>query len=135
MGSAPSLWRRDEFALSHPYAWARALPEPEWLAFLAGEITIPDENAPPMPAPEFQMSWVGCSGLAALADGAVFLDYVRSRIPALHQQARILDFGCGWGRLYRILIRDTFSVVGVDSEPAVMQMCRDALPDGEFIYK
>ena len=116
------------------YEWALDLSPDDWISFLAGDLKIAGQTAPPMPAVDFQTSWVGACGFTALKEGADFLGEVRSKIPPLPYDARVLDFGCGWGRLYRTLLRDPFEVVGIDSEPSVLKMCRDAIPAGKFLH-
>jgi SAM-dependent methyltransferase len=46
----------------------------------------------------------------------------------------ILDFGCGWGRIYRFFLRHCESgrLVGVDIDNECIALCRDAMPYGTF---
>lgn len=58
---------------------------------------------PEVPEPEWQELWNGASG-ARLA--AQTLAFYRMLAPWLAPDARVLDFGCGWGRITRFLGRD-----------------------------
>ena len=47
---------------------------------------------------------------------------------------RILDWGCGVGRLTRYLISETgAAVTGIDVDPGAMAWCREHLPGGRFL--
>lgn len=45
---------------------------------------------------------------------------------------RLLDFGCGWGRIYRTFLRDSPELVGVDIDEECIDICRTAMPNGTF---
>ncbi|MBV8031098.1 MAG: class I SAM-dependent methyltransferase, partial [Betaproteobacteria bacterium] len=46
----------------------------------------------------------------------------------------VLDLGCGMGEpIARYLREAGFAVIGVDSSPALIEMCRTRFPDGEWI--
>lgn len=47
--------------------------------------------------------------------------------------ARILDAGCGTGRVATQLTRLGYHCVGVDSDPAMIEVARDRDPDTEFV--
>jgi SAM-dependent methyltransferase len=106
----------------------------EWVAFLAGlrtDTTLPPP--PAMPSEEIQTAYVGSSGLAAMREAGEFYrqvqELLRSRDGAV---GRLLDFGCGWGRIYRLFLRDSDKLVGVDIDSGCIAICRSALPDGDF---
>ncbi len=47
---------------------------------------------------------------------------------------RVLDFGCGWGRLLRVFLRDfhTRNLHGTDVDAEVIELARQLLPQVEF---
>ena len=58
---------------------------------------------PAVPEPAFQELWNGASGARLTAQTLAFY---RELKPFLTDGARVLDFGCGWGRITRFLARD-----------------------------
>jgi SAM-dependent methyltransferase len=85
---------------------------------------------PAMPEPWIQTGWNGTSGVPLAAQGAAFYRRLIERhaehgaVP-LHA-ARVLDFGCGWGRLTRFLARDTEPgrLYGCDPVENILDVCR-----------
>jgi SAM-dependent methyltransferase len=117
--------------------WARGLSDDEWCAFLAGELNVPGRTPPSLPAPEFQRSWTGEAGLTVLTEAVTFLRHMKAKMAEagvpLQRNMRVLDFGAGWGRCYRILMRDVDQLIGADPDKPCIKMCREMLPNGEFI--
>jgi len=59
-----------------------------------------------------------------------WLDHFAALVPA---GGFVLDIGCGSGEpIARHLIEEGYRVTGVDSSPALIGMCRNRLPDGEW---
>jgi 2-polyprenyl-3-methyl-5-hydroxy-6-metoxy-1,4-benzoquinol methylase len=112
--------------------WARGLTDDEWCAFLAGELNVPGRSPPPLPLPEFQRSWVGEAGLIALTEAKTFLRHMKAGMAEagvrLRRDMRVLDFGAGWGRFYRLLMRDVDQLIGADPDEPCIKMCREMLP-------
>jgi ubiquinone/menaquinone biosynthesis C-methylase UbiE len=46
--------------------------------------------------------------------------------------ARVLDVGCGSGRLARRLVDAKFEVIGVDASPAMIDLSRTGVPEADF---
>jgi SAM-dependent methyltransferase len=117
--------------------WARGLNDSDWCAFLAGELNIPGRSPPPLPSPEFQRSWVGSAGLIAFTEAMAFLRRMKAGMAEagspLRRDMRVLDFGVGWGRFYRLLTRDVDQLVGADPDLPCIKMCQDMLRGGEFV--
>ena len=90
---------------------------------------------PDVPDPALQETWNGASGVALAAQSRGFYDKLRDRY-ARHsdrqlRDSRVLDFGCGWGRLTRLFARDVPSdrLCGCDPVQAILDVCaRSRLP-------
>jgi hypothetical protein len=84
-----------------------AISDQEWFEAIAN----PDAAAarlslalPGLPPPDIQRGYNGRSGVANLEEAFAFYRHVRRLLPA---DARIMDFGAGWGRVARFFLRDT----------------------------
>ena len=117
---------------------ALALTDDEWVEFLAGERLLDGHTAPPLPPPDVQRAFVGSSGLDAMHEAGLFYSHVlralRARDVPADAIGRVLDFGSGWGRIYRLFLRncDDGNLVGVDLDPACVALCATAMPYGTF---
>jgi SAM-dependent methyltransferase len=109
--------------------WALLLTQ-EYDAFPAIKALLPG-----VPDPELQATWNGTSGAPLAAQSLAFYDRVRglhakhSRV-ALHD-SRVLDYGCGWGRLTRFFGRDLApgALYGCDPVQGILDVCaRDRVP-------
>jgi SAM-dependent methyltransferase len=116
------------------FDWAAQLSNQEWLEFLAGTRPVAGRSAPLLPAADVQRRFVGSDGITALEETARFLDWIKEISP-FPPGSRVLDFGVGWGRLYRQLLRDVAveNLIGVDVDRAAIRMCREAMPYGSFL--
>jgi SAM-dependent methyltransferase len=115
--------------------WAQTLSDDEWCEFLAGSPTrghIP----PPTPPEEFQRAWTGNAGVDTFREAMAFCQLLKATLAAadysLSPNSRLLDIGVGWGRIYRVLLRDTPHIVGIDPVVHCIDLCRSALPGGQF---
>ncbi|MGO8670238.1 MAG: class I SAM-dependent methyltransferase [Capsulimonadaceae bacterium] len=90
------------------------------------------------PPAEIQKHYVGISYMAAYDEAAQFLNFiVEKAIPKNPQpapdQTRVLDFGCGWGRMLRLLRHKpelkNLELYGCDPVRTVLDLCRRSLPD------
>jgi SAM-dependent methyltransferase len=85
---------------------------------------------PTMPPREVQMSWTGSAGLALLRQSCAFVrsaEATFSRATATDLRGkRILDYGCGWGRLLRLMYHYSApeSLYGVDAWDKSIAICR-----------
>jgi SAM-dependent methyltransferase len=83
---------------------------------------------PTLPIAELQQLWNGPSGPELIAQTTAFYQLLK-RAHAEHgagtrlERARVLDFGCGWGRLTRFLERDVVepgALCGVDPVQGIL---------------
>ncbi len=86
---------------------------------------------PGLPAPELQQMWNGTSGPALAAQSVCFYRRLKQAW-AEHGSGplapeRVLDFGCGWGRLTRMLARDLEpgNLYGCDPVESILETCRE----------
>src|SRR5262245_12488039 len=64
---------------------------------------------PTMPSDDVQVLWTGASGHALLAQSVAFVRTMAAHLPTRAHRAStdaaVLDFGCGWGRLLRLVCK------------------------------
>jgi len=111
------------------YALFRELETDLWALLLTQEYTLHPhirELLPDVPEPEWQQLWNGASGVRLAAQSAAFYDRLRARYGRPLGDARVLDFGCGWGRLTRYLARDVAPgmLYGCDPVQGILDVCR-----------
>jgi SAM-dependent methyltransferase len=83
---------------------------------------------PDVPDAALQERWNGVSGAALAAQSVAFYRQLRERYDGDLGAARVLDFGCGWGRLTRYLARDVApgNLYGCDPDEEILDVCRHA---------
>lgn len=108
------------------------IDRPEWLPNLMRWM-------PRMAPDEAQTLWTGTCGHALLTQSINFIRVAVTGYSALSpvplQKASVLDFGCGWGRLIRLLYKYVPSdqIYGVDPMEASLKLCADAAMKGSFL--
>ncbi|MDF9661347.1 class I SAM-dependent methyltransferase, partial [Bacillus cereus] len=62
-------------------------------------------------------------------------EYAQNLGVPLNKESKVLDFGCGWGRIIRFLFKDASdqNLLGIDVDPAMITLCNETL--GRGIYK
>lgn len=112
--------------------WALLLTR-EYEAYPAIRSFLPD-----LPPPELQQKWNGDSGPVLAAQSVGFYRKLRQvhRLYGSDELAvtPVLDFGCGWGRLTRMLARDVESgnLYGCDPVEEVLDVCRETRVPAEL---
>ncbi len=86
---------------------------------------------PSMPSKDVQLHWTGAYGEGLQAQSVAFVRSLVFGFTDLSgeslKKAKILDFGCGWGRLIRLLYKYTSyqNIYGVDPWEGPIKECRD----------
>ncbi len=141
------------------YARYCTLSDERWLQLLAGPETsgnwisnitdrlfatgrydpaLNDPELPRLPDAQIQKNFVGSEGRRALEDGFRFYQIIKEQCRAfghpLSHETRILDFGCGWGRISRFFLKDvpTQNLLGVDVDPEIIEICKQTITAGQF---
>ena len=104
-----------------------------WALLLTQQYSVyPNLRAalPDVPEPAIQERWSGLSGVPLAIQSAAFYRLLTQRYAEVGarplDQSRVLDFGCGWGRLTRFLTRDVppERLCGCDPVASILDECR-----------
>jgi SAM-dependent methyltransferase len=85
---------------------------------------------PGVPDESVQLNFTGAAGDRVLLQGFRFYQLVgrlyRTHVGPLEDCGRVLDFGCGWGRIIRFFLRDLdpSRLCGVDPNADMIQFCK-----------
>jgi len=85
---------------------------------------------PQMPSSDIQISWTGCADHMLMKQSLVFFKTIISTYHSIAckpiRLSNVLDFGCGWGRLIRLLYKyvPADCVYGVDPWPKSIEICQ-----------
>jgi 2-polyprenyl-3-methyl-5-hydroxy-6-metoxy-1,4-benzoquinol methylase len=127
---ARGLWR----ALSQ-------LSDDEWLEVMLRSIREPRYagfDLPRVPPDDFQRRYNGQAGEANIQSAFDFYKIVKAGLArcggTLSDDSRVLDFGCGWGRITRLFLKDVLgdNLYGIDVDTAAIDMCQQTLGYGTF---
>lgn len=87
---------------------------------------------PRMSEDKVQLDWTGASGPDLMRQSVAFVDLLEHSYRSLTgknlEEATVLDYGCGWGRLLRLLYRyiPLDRLFGVDPWDEAINLCREA---------
>jgi ubiquinone/menaquinone biosynthesis C-methylase UbiE len=94
---------------------------------------------PGLPPDDVQIQVVGSAGEHNLREAAKFMLALKVRSEQLgapiSASSRVLDFGCGWGRMTRFLAREVPDdrLFGADPSPDMIELCRESGAVGTFV--
>lgn len=130
------------------YQRCRGMDTESWRDMLLLSIDkqrIGDMPFPSFPDKEIQIRMVGSSGQHTLNEMYKFYRALQDAIAGLSwsfgPQTRILDFGCGFGRLTRFFLKDAAygNLFGTDTVQDFVNICRttfpeETMPSGNFLH-
>jgi ubiquinone/menaquinone biosynthesis C-methylase UbiE len=99
-----------------------------WL-FTKGQSQMP-AIMPNMPEEHVQLQFTGVSGYRTLEEAFSFYQYIKmsasGKDSAINQETKILDYGCGWGRIIRFFLKETppSNLYGIDCDEEVINVCK-----------
>jgi|SRR5208337_427662 len=111
------------------------ISDAEWLNMLVN----PRDGIPLLPPENIQERFCGRSGQLAMEQAMEFYKVIREASKNTGRQLgsmdAIMDFGCGWGRIFRCFLRDVSPGVlcGCDCMPEMVNYCKNTFPGFEFI--
>jgi ubiquinone/menaquinone biosynthesis C-methylase UbiE len=120
-----------------PAAQFSKLSDEAWMNVLVRSINEPVVDGIKMPAfPDemLQRNSVGSAGEHALHEAFLFYTLVKRYAKQvgrpLDTKTRLLDFGCGWGRMLRTFLKDcqAANLHGADVDPMFVDLCRSTFP-------
>lgn len=87
-------------------------------------------SLPPFPDPETQKITNNVSGRHTMETAGEFYRLLSEEIPSDRDDLTILDYGAGWGRITRLLLRsfEPQNITAVDVDERLVKAGRDAMP-------
>jgi SAM-dependent methyltransferase len=107
-----------------------------WLRAAGGELV--EVNLPPFPPEDVQKITNNVSGLETMRGAAEFYRVADEEMTKRHARdlgdLKLLDFGAGWGRITRLLLRSIApgNLYGIDVDERLVAAGRDLLPGVSF---
>ena len=133
--------RNDRVKTRNPLPVLAKLHDEEWLKVLIRSINEPvfqGVELPRFPSDELQRQFVGSVGEPTLREAFNFYRVIKSYASRLGRplthDSRILDFGCGWGRISRFFLKEVWAdnLYGIDVDPLVIEICQTTFKYGNF---
>jgi SAM-dependent methyltransferase len=119
----------------------RHVTDEQWHDMLRRSVSSPEVDGirlPGFPPTHVQEGTVNAAGVNAIDEANGFYLDVRGHADSLgapvNPLSRLLDFGCGWGRILRFFVRDIpdEQLVGADIRPAFVDYCVKTGVPGNF---
>lgn len=124
------------------FNYAHSFSPSEWLNKLIRSVeknVIDGVHFPSFPDASIQEGFVGSSNKNALVDASLFYNIVKSNLDLLNcplsKDSKIMDFGCGWGRIGRLFYRDVYqeNLYLVDSWQMIIDICKETGVYGQLL--
>lgn len=132
-----------------PYKSFCGIRDDFWFYIISNKDTRLENVIPKMPLETIQLQFTGVSGNQTLMQAFLFYELIkkvaRSNGINFNKDTRVLDFGCGWGRILRFFTKDVHheNLFGTDVDKEVLEICEnlnfncnfylnDAFPPTEF---
>jgi SAM-dependent methyltransferase len=137
---ALTIWQNDSAAQLHRAA--AVLSDDEWSQVLIDSVggkSFGGHMLPGFIAEDTQRMFVGSSGIPALQEGANFirvvLKYARGQGIAFDSKTRAVDFGSGWGRYTRFMLKYIHpdNLYGLEVSSNMVEHCRKSFGMGNFL--
>ncbi|EHH69437.1 class I SAM-dependent methyltransferase [Gluconobacter morbifer] len=118
------------------------LSDEEWLHVLVSSLKVPEIQRVPMPGfpPEgLQREIHGHQGEVSIHEAHVFYREIKSYCAYAGRPVRpetvLMDFGCGWGRIVRLFMKDILpeNLYGVEATDRFLMAARRANPALKFL--
>ena len=93
-------------------------------------LSLSGVELPPTPPEQIQRNWCGNSGVGLAAQTSEFYSLVKQAHARYASSpladVRLLDFGCGWGRLARLFLKELSpeQIHGCDPDEQILAWCR-----------
>lgn len=87
---------------------------------------------PKMPEENLQLQFTGGSGFKTLSEAYSFYLFIKRTMKikgsAINTETKILDYGCGWGRIIRFFLKDTYpsNLFGIDCDEEIIKVCKNS---------
>ncbi|MEG4325008.1 class I SAM-dependent methyltransferase [Microcoleus sp. herbarium5] len=113
----------------------------QWLETLIKSLdrsVVDGIEMPGFPPEELQRQFVGTSGQVPLNEAFKFYSEIKRYAGKLGlklgRDSRILDFGCGWGRIIRFFLKDVAAenLYGIDVDSEMTQLCINTVKHGNY---
>ncbi|WP_293336579.1 methyltransferase domain-containing protein [Microcoleus sp. CAWBG58] len=121
--------------------YASRLSDREWFEVIIKSVDnrfADGIELPGFPPDEIQRNTVGSSGKHALGEGFNFYSEIKRYVANLGQplttDSKILDFGCGWGRMIRFFLKDIVpdNLYGIDVNSEMIDICLKKVSQGNY---
>ena len=140
LAEAEAIAKRGDFNNTLTVLQRLSLSEFGWLLFMAPPPQYKSTMVllPSMASKEVQLRWTGAHGAPLLQQSLLFVKSVEAAFLRLKGRslcnATMLDFGCGWGRLIRLMLWFSHpdKIFGIDAWERSLQVCADHRVPGSF---
>lgn len=89
-----------------------------------------NKKLPSLPEEHIQLQFTGLSGNKALEEAFSFYQFIKRTLKkkgvTICPESKILDYGCGWGRIIRFFLKDipASNLYGIDCDEEIIKVCK-----------